>query len=148
MSERISYSDEEDFPGQFFLWQANCERSLGGRLGQAALRELEAALVALPTKRLIANDLQTPEGDVCAIGALARHKGITPSPEGNVRGFDPEYEMEEIGVECGMPRMVAWKAVEKNDIELGYVTPEERYTRMLDWVRSELSSRSPTGTGK
>lgn len=43
---RISYSDEEDSPGQFALFQANCRRSLQGKKGQAALRELEAALLA------------------------------------------------------------------------------------------------------
>jgi len=39
---RIGYSEDEDYPGQFELWQANCQRSLKGKKGQAALRELEA----------------------------------------------------------------------------------------------------------
>lgn len=42
---RISYSDEEDHPGQFELWQANVTRSLKGKNGQRALRELESALL-------------------------------------------------------------------------------------------------------
>src|SRR6185369_15483645 len=72
---RISYSDEEEVPGQFALWQANCRRSLQGKAGQAALRELEVALLALPDKRLIAHKMIDAEGDVCAIGALAKYKG-------------------------------------------------------------------------
>jgi hypothetical protein len=152
---RINYNDDEDTPGQFALWRANCQRSLHGRKGQAALRALEAALVALPSKRLVAHEFDNGT-DVCAIGALARAKGHTPKA-------DPEYEMEEIGVELGMPRLVAWLIVELNDILLDTVwevgdgpqrphcglykggiplirdmTPEERYEKVLTWVRREI----------
>jgi hypothetical protein len=137
---RISYSDEEDFPGQFGLWQGNCQRSLHGKAGQAALRELETALLALPDKRLIAGEFDNGE-DVCAIGALARYKHLTPRA-------DPEGEMVEIGEECGMPSLVAWKTVEINDtyFDCRYVdnkrvefTAEERYQGVLNWVRKELA---------
>jgi hypothetical protein len=142
---RINYSEDEDYPGQFGLWQANCRRSLSGRSGQAALRELEAALLALPSKRLIAGELNDGK-DVCAIGALVRYKRHIPVA-------DPEDQMEEIGVECGMPRLVAWKVVELNDVELmgryDYsddphgrfvpLTPEGRYIAMLKWVRELLN---------
>lgn len=139
---RISYSDEEDYPGQFDLWQANCRRSIHGKAGQASLRELEAALVAMPSKRLIAEELDNGE-DVCAIGALVRYKQITPIA-------DADFEMEEVGMECGLPRLVAWKVVELNDVELSdhmwdsakqayrQRTPEERYTSVLSWVQRQL----------
>lgn len=153
---RIGYSDEEDYPGQFGLWQGNCQRSLKGRAGQAALRELEAALLALPSKRLIAESLVDAHGEVCAIGALAEFKGeITDNMIGQ-----GECDMEEVGVELGMPRLVAWKVVEMNDLQFAgtslvikegpyrwyseqpfeYVpiTPEQRYKRMLAWVREQL----------
>lgn len=161
---RIGHSEDEDYPGQFELWQANCRRSLKGKAGQAALRELEAALLALPDKRLIANKMIDREGDVCAIGALAKHKGRDLLAEPNVYEdgeFDGDGEMEEIGMELGMPRLVAWKVVAKNDIEIdGYyetlpgparwygdrpqvyvpVTPEARYEKMLAWVRQQLAA--------
>ena len=138
---RISYSDEEDFPGQFGLWQGNCMRSIGGKNGQAVLRELEQALLALPEKRLIADELENAEGEVCAIGALAKFRQYQPKA-------DPE-EMEEVGIELGMPRMVAWKVVCLNDVELDTrydkeqgrvvpITPEERYERVLAQVRKWL----------
>ena len=47
---RVSYSEEENYPGQFDLWQANCKRSRQGKKGQVALRELKAALLAMPDK--------------------------------------------------------------------------------------------------
>ena len=127
---RISYSDDELWPGQFELWQANCKRSMRGKAGQKSLRELEAALLNLPRKRLIANQLQDESGDVCAIGALVKAKGITP--------LHPEYEIEDIGVQCGMPRLVAWKVVEMNDVEFSR-TSEERYGKLLSWVQREIA---------
>lgn len=153
---RIGYSDEEDFPGQFGLWQGNCQRSLKGKAGQAILRELEAALLALPSKRLIAESLVDTHGEVCAIGALAEFKGkITDDMIGH-----GEYDTEEVGVELGMPRLVAWKIVEMNDLvfngtdlvfyegpyrwpgerpcEYVPITPEQRYERMLAWVQKQL----------
>lgn len=154
---RIDCSDEEDFPGQFDLWQGNCRRSLQGKAGQAALRELEAALLALPDKRLIANDLINGEGEVCAIGALAKQKGAI---NGRLVSLG-EYDMEEVGVLLGMPRLVAWKVVYENDkgIDFEYetlpgpyrwpmerpqirvdVTPEIRYEKMLAWVREQINS--------
>ena len=65
---RIGYSDEEDYPGQFDLWQANCMRSIRGKEGQEELAELKAALLDLPEKRLIHGSLTDEEGGVCATG--------------------------------------------------------------------------------
>lgn len=154
---RIGYSEDEDYPGQFELWQANCRRSIKGKAGQAALRELEQALLALPEKRLIAGELENAEGEVCALGALKKYQGVEVES-------DPECEMEEVGVELGMPRLVAWKVVALNDEEIcghhvtlagpiqsrytggGYLrqyvppTPEERYEKVLAWVRKQLAS--------
>jgi hypothetical protein len=130
---RISYSEDEDYPGQFELWQTNCERSLRGREGQAELMELHAALLALPDKRLIHGSLVDEDGEVCAVGAYAKHKGL------DLQKFDPEYDTDEVGIEAGMPKLVAWKVVEMNDMELhSRFTPEERYTLMLAWVESKL----------
>jgi hypothetical protein len=153
---RINYSDEEDRPGQFALFQANCGRSLRGKAGQRALRELEAALLALPEKRLIRERLWEA-GEVCAVGAYAQYKGL------DIWTMDPEDDSDEVGVAAGMPRLVAWKVVALNDIELDTVwepaygpvqrghgiyqggialiremTPEERFDRVLAWVRSHL----------
>ena len=146
---RINYSDDEDRPGQFALWQTNCARSLRGKAGQAALRTLETALIALPAKRLIAWQLVDDAGDVCAVGAYARHQGL------DLSRFDPEDETDQVGVEAGMPRLVAWQLVELNDIVLNAIwgcdddpkgryrkmSPEERYDRVLAWVRAQLTSQ-------
>ncbi len=132
---RIDYSDDETFAGQFELWQANCRRSLRGRKGQSALRDLEAALLTLPEKRLIRDVLVDDDGGMCAVGCYAKHKGL------DLAKFDPECESDRVGIQAGMPRLVAWKVVALNDIELGTpfdLTPEERYERVLAWVREQL----------
>lgn len=156
---RINYTDEEERPGQFALWDANCRRSMRGRSGQRELRELEAALLALPEKRLIRGSLTDDEGGVCAIACYAKHKGLDLSK------FDPEDESDEVGIAGGMPRLVAWAIVALNDvtldtiwevahgpIQLGHghykggiplireMTPEERYERVLVWVRARLTN--------
>lgn len=154
---RLNYSDDEDYPGQFNIFQANCRRSLRGKAGQRELRELEAALLALPTKRLIHGALTDDDGGVCAIACYAKHKGVDLST------FDPDANYsDEVGIAGGMPRLVAWKVVEQNDFQIdgrwiraegpainiwGHrgpdsvwmeYTPEERYEKVLAWVRSEL----------
>lgn len=70
---RLGYSEDEEFPGEWALWAANVARSLGSAKGMASLRELEAALVAMPSKRLVANVL-AEGGEVCALGALVAVK--------------------------------------------------------------------------
>lgn len=162
---RIGYSDEEDYPGQFGLWQGNCQRSLKGRAGQAALRELEAALLALPDKRLIAEELMDDNGAVCGIGAVAKFRGVI-TEEMRAQG---EHDMEGVGVDLGMPRLVAWKIVEMNDLQFSgtnllfaegpyrwpaeqpyayiEVTPEQRYERMLKWVREQITPAVPDREG-
>jgi len=160
---RISYSEEEDYPGQFNLWQANCQRSIAGKQGQAVLRELEAALVALPNRRLQSH-IVACDGDVCAVGAflLMRKAKEVGSVDEAQRQLEAEMgseedqcdiETDELGIEAGMPRLVAWKLVELNDIHFDYkwdaqankcveITPEERYDRILAWVRSKLKSEA------
>lgn len=70
---RFGEGDGEEFAGQYELWEANARRALGGKRGQAALRDLESALVELPSKRLISGHL-AHRGEVCAIGALVAHR--------------------------------------------------------------------------
>ena len=176
---RIDYSDdEEDYAGQYNLWQGNCNRSIRGKSGQAALRELEAALLALPNKRLIRNAVAC-NGDVCAVGAyvlLKRAQKAGSTLEGMQRVLEVEMgpeedqediETDELGVEYGMPKLVAWSLVALNDMQLDTVwevghgpvqrghgsykggialvremTPEERYGRVLAWLRSKLKSEA------
>lgn len=154
---RIRINEEEDHPNQGALWEANMERSLKGRKGQVALRELEAALLALPDERLIANDTVDTQGAVCSIAALAKYRGYEGSLElPQMAGLDDdwenesgdkffdEYEYEEavenammkVAGDLGVPRMVAFAIIyENDDCAWRDPTPEQRYEHMLKWTR-------------
>lgn len=82
---RINYSEDESYPGQFNLWRANVNRSIAGRRGRAALLDLESALIAMSSKRLIGQKFI--DGDeVCAVGALVVTRlAATGRPEAEVK---------------------------------------------------------------
>jgi hypothetical protein len=146
---RINFCDDEDFNNQALLWEANQERSIKGRKGQAALRELEAALLALPEKRLIANELENAQGEVCAIGALVKFSGKENPRVGDSFGDHGEMSVGEAEIEritldlaeaLGVPRLVAVAIVYEND-DRWEQTPEQRYERILRWVQHALSGQ-------
>lgn len=148
---RITYKEEEDFPGQAELWEANQERSLKGKRGLAALQEMETALLAMPDKRLIDHQLIDDSGGVCAIGALARYKGkvLTPStwePE-DLYDDSSDPQTMEVAAELKIPRLVAMSIIEKNDNGWYRVlTPEQRHEQMLSWVRRRLAMAEQPST--
>lgn len=150
---RLNYSEDEDYPGQFNIWQANCRRSLHGKKGQAALRRLRDALLVMPEKALRSGKLVAHDGAVCAIGALARAEGKLPEPEpitGDWEDDDIDDTAEWAADNLNIPKLVAWKVVEQNDIQLDtkwvrlegpvQLTGEERYAKMLAWVESQLQT--------
>jgi len=152
---RLTFNEDEDFNNQSLLWEANQERCIRGRKGQAALRELEAALLALPEKRLITDELENARGDVCAIGALVRFKGKENPMIGDsfggaednltINADEIERATIDLAQELGVPRLVALAVVRENDEDHYYypatITPEQRYERMLKWVQQALSGK-------
>lgn len=75
-------------------WQAQLRSATRGRRGQAFFRALVEALDALPEKSLVANSLETNEGGVCALGCLARHRGVDVK-ELDLGGDYPDDEWED-----------------------------------------------------
>lgn len=122
-------------------WAGASKQALGSKRGQAALLELEAALLALPQKRLIYGHLFT-NGEVCALGALALHQGVQILQFPAVLD-DPDYdEAEPDSVDWAKAHLdltytLAWEVMYAND-DLAPNSPEERYAYMLRWVRSKL----------
>jgi hypothetical protein len=135
---RSGYSDDygDDDPLALGRWRGAVKSAIRGRRGQAFLKEMLAALDALPQKRLIPNILQEAEwadddetlvpvknGDVCAFGAVGRARGIEMPAELDLDDDDPDdmaYEVQDIfgtsnaltreimyvNDECGMGRRV------------------------------------------
>jgi hypothetical protein len=76
---RHGYVEDCDGDDDNLAWgrhQAQLQSAIRGKRGQAFFLALVEALDALPKKRLAANSLVTKDGEVCALGALARHRAI------------------------------------------------------------------------
>lgn len=142
---RIRFSEDEDYQNAAILWEANQERSLKSRKGQAALRRLEAALLALPEPKLISDAIEA-DGLVCGLGALAKHEhyeGSLELPEAswNDWGSGPEVEdaMLALAKALDVPKLVAVAIIHENDDDWNVATPEARFQKVLSWTRSWLS---------
>jgi hypothetical protein len=138
---RSNYSDDCE---NLELWRANVERTIQGKRGQALLKELEAALVALPDKALTVNDMANPEDDsVCALGAVALKRGIEKGKDRLTvlkeiaQKFPEGCEAEELADEFNIASMLAREITYVND-EMAPNKPQERYEYVLKWVREQL----------
>lgn len=131
---RSGYSDDCDYMD---LYRATVERSIKGKRGQAFLLELAEAMDEMPEKRLIADELVTDSGQVCAIGVVCKARGI------DVTGVDI-HDPDRVGQLVGISRSMAAEIEYEND-ERPYrdETPEERWTRMRRWVDENLKPEVP-----
>jgi hypothetical protein len=161
---RSGYSDDYDEDGTGGLWRGAVERSIKGKRGQAALRELAAAMDAMPIKTLAAESLITDDGEFCTLGVLGQARGIDMKPidpddwEAVARVFNiapamvreivyendegtSTYEWVEF-VMCGpvhprwpdFGRHVSTMRAEISEDILG----PRRWKRMRDWVEANL----------
>jgi hypothetical protein len=60
-------------------------------------------------------------------------------PEDGLRMDDGAYYTDDVATGYGIPRLVAWRLVELNDMQLDRETPEERYEKVLKWVENRLA---------
>lgn len=121
-------------------WRAQVKSATRGRRGQLFFRELVEALEAMPEKKLIADELQTPTGEVCAIGALGVKRGV------DMTALDPE-EAEGVAEAFGIAHQLAREVVYVNDEDCRYSTPEERWERVHRWAKSQLKEADRVSVG-
>lgn len=76
---RSGYSDDYDEDGTGGLWRGAVARSIQGKRGQVALRELAAAMDAMPVRQLAAESLVTADGAFCTLGVLGSVRGMDMS---------------------------------------------------------------------
>lgn len=138
---RSGYSDNCEY---FDLWRGNIDRATSGRRGQAFFRELVDALDAMPAKRLVGGDLETAEGDVCALGSLARKKGSDLAP-------DDTYDYEKLGKAFNIARQLAQEVMYVNDEGAPWrphhqqETDEERWVRVREWAAKQIRMTPEAG---
>lgn len=137
---RSGYSDDLDDRWQFIMWRGTVASAIRGKRGQAFLKEMLAAMDALPVKRLVANELAAPDlipcshwglfeaESVCAIGSVGKARGIDMSK------LDPDDSATVAGT-FGIAGPMAQEIVWIND-EAGpwKETPERRFERVRAWI--------------
>jgi hypothetical protein len=126
---RSGYSTDYDFEyWDLVRWRGAVTSAIRGRRGQAFLRELIAALDAMPEKRLIADAL-VADGQYCAIGTVGATRGV------DMTKLDPE-DPDRIAAAFGISRALVCEIEFLNDD--GHVgrseTPEQRWQRMRAWA--------------
>ena len=124
---RSGYSDDCD---NVAMWRGTVASSIRGRRGQVFLRELLTALDAMTEKRLIPDELEL-SGEVCAIGALGRQRGVDMSK------MDPN-DGDQVAAAFDIARHLALEVVYMNDEVGRWQTPEQRWQRMRGWVAAQI----------
>ena len=124
---RSGYTDDCD-EDEADEWECKLNDAMASPEGQAFLRELAAALDALPDKWLIEEQLVDEEGDCCAIGAVCKARGIDTAGMDNDLGCVAER--------LGVPLPLACEIVNENDD--CRETPDVRWHRMRKWIERKI----------
>lgn len=133
---RSGYSDSLD-NGELAMWRGTIASATRGKRGQQFFRDLVAALDQMPVKRLIDGDLESDEGEVCALGALAKAKGAALEP-------NDTYDYEKLGSTFNIARQLAQEVMYENDEGGPWrrpsdpETPEQRWERVRKWAASQI----------
>lgn len=126
---RSGYTDDCD---NLELYRASVERALGGRRGQNFLREMLAAMDAMPDKALIAGELVDADGSCCALGTVCKARGL------DADAID-YYDGEAVGGALGIARAMACEVEYMNDEgAIDRETPKQRFQRMRAWIASQI----------
>lgn len=132
---RSGYSDDCD-GWALIMWRGAVASATKGARGQAMLRELLAALDAMPVKELIGDSFVQADGQFCALGALGAARGLDMS--------DAKYwEREEVASKFGIAGALASEIMFMNDDDFSYRStmepPAGRWQRMRAWVASQIN---------
>lgn len=132
---RSGYSDGCD-GWALIRWRGAVAAALRGKRGQAFLREMAAALDAMPDKRLITSYLEDENGCVCAMGAVGRERQIDMS---EINETDPEEVAAAFGIAIACAKEIAYL----NDEDNANCSDEARWQRMRDWVSEQIRETKP-----
>ena len=130
---RSGYSEDID-QWALICWRGQVASAIRGKRGQKLLRDLLAALDAMPEKRLISGELMDAEGEVCALGCLGKARGIDMST------VDPD-EADQVSKAFDIAPQLAREIVYENDEgRWSLESPESRFDRMRKWVVDHIKS--------
>lgn len=124
MDNRSEYSDDMEDQWGWIRWRGAVASAMRGRKGQAFLRELLAALDAMPEKRLITEELHH-EGSYCALGVVGQARGM------DLDTINPDDHYA-VASSFKISNALAREIMFVNDD--GRFTPEERYSMVREWA--------------
>lgn len=127
---RSGYSDDCEY---LDLYRQAVQRAIHGKRGQIFLRELLAALDALPEKILITGELINDKGQCCAIGAVCKARRIDTA---RVVYECPDSVAKAIGVTRSMAAEIAYM---NDEWESCSEKPKARWERMRRWAVNNLN---------
>ena len=121
---RSDYTDDTEDYWRHIMWRGAVSSAIKGKRGQALLKEMLATLDAMPVKRLISEELQDEDGDNCAMGAVAKARGV------KMEGIDP-FDYAAVADVMGVSTALVREIAHEND---EYRTDDERWVYMRAWV--------------
>lgn len=132
---RSGYGDDGEIP--YALWQQSVKNAIDGKRGQRLIRDLRDALEAMPEKVLVANEVVTPEGDVCALGCVARARGVAGLEKIDPEDWDHWYWLAH---KLDIARVLVQEIEDLNDepYPVESETPQERWLRVRAWCDNNL----------
>lgn len=134
---RSGYHDDCDDDLALGRYRGVVASATRGKRGQEFFKALVDALDAMPEKRLIADELEAPDGAVCAIGALGKARGL------DMTGLDPD-DPQRVGKVFNIAEALAREVVFENDEASGWKdSPESRWCRMRAWARQQIKLQPP-----
>ena len=133
---RSGYSDDFGLGSQeeqwaLIRWRGAVKSAMRGRRGQAFLQEMADALDAMPERKLEPDVLVSPNGECCAMGAVAMARGLDTSE------VDPD-DRDEVAELLGIAPAMAAEIAFENDECWRTRSSEDRWRYMRDWVRKHI----------
>ena len=138
---RSGLTDDGENQWHDAMWRGRVANSIRGRRGQSMLRDLLAALDAMPGKALIAKEL-VADGQVCAIGSLGMARGMAMETM-DVEDYDAIAKAFDVA--APLVQEIEWANDEGASVFKE--TPEQRWTRMREWVARRVTAPGPKGPG-
>lgn len=136
---RSGYSDDLD-EWAVIRWRGAVASAIRGKRGQAFLREMAAAMDAMPDKHLIGDEIADEYGSVCAIGSVAKARGRL-----NVSSIDPTNHDAIAYIFDISPALVAEIAYENDKI---WYSETHRWQHVRKWIDTNLFSEAKIAGGK
>lgn len=146
---RSGYTDDYDYDDPLALgrWRSAVRNAIRGKRGQKFLNDLAAALDAMPEKKLAADVWEVPEhgmpfsprgGDVCALGVIAKARGIDTSRHDPDDDSAAEIVGSQLNIATAMAREIIWVNDEASAWPERVVTQERRWQIVREWVREQI----------